>query len=42
MTYSSPNNPAQWIPCSLIKPVQKIIKAMGDKMVCGAIVEPVQ
>lgn len=42
MTYSSSNNPAQRIPCSLIKPVQKIVKAMRDKMMGGAIVEPVK
>ena len=28
ITYSSSNNPSQWVPGPLIKPIQKIVKAM--------------
>lgn len=33
-TYCAANNPAQWVPGSLIKPVQKLVETIGGKVVC--------
>ena len=39
-TYSSSYNPSQWVPCSFIKPIQKLIEAMWHKMMSWTIIKP--
>ena len=39
-TYCAPNDPAQRVPCSLIKPVEELVEAIGCKMVCWSVVKP--
>lgn len=34
------DNSAKWIPCSFVKPVQKIIKTMFDHICCCTVIEP--
>lgn len=41
VTYCSSNNPAQWVPSSFIKPVQKVVKPISDKVMGRPIIEPV-
>jgi len=36
----SADNPAKRIPCSLIKPVEKIIETVFDHVCCCTVVEP--
>lgn len=33
------NDTSQWVPCSIIKPVMKIVKAFLCQVPCGSIVE---
>ena len=38
--YGSTNNSTQWVPGSLIEPVQEIIIALSDHVISGSIVKP--
>lgn len=40
--HGTANDTPQWVPCSLVKPIQKIIESMLYHIRSGTIVEPVQ
>jgi hypothetical protein len=41
-TYRSTNNSAKWIPCSFIKPVEKVVEPMIYHVMCSSVVKPVK
>jgi hypothetical protein len=38
--YRSANNSAERVPGALIEPIHKIVEAIFDHIVCGAVIEP--
>lgn len=39
-THSPTNNPAQWVPCPVIKPIQKIVKPIINHIMSRTVIKP--